>query len=168
MFIFAGGSPPVTSTTGTWGNASTGVAHTLEPGGSINSGGIEFEATFTGTITQVKFKTLSGTINGTWVAKLYSTTGTNPSSQIGSDSGSQAMSANNTEYTFTFASPPSVTATTRYWIVLTPASGTPQITVDNCANDASYKSGRHSTITSIADGQFTDSRDIRSEISILH
>jgi hypothetical protein len=156
-------SPTVNaSTTGTFGNSSTGGGgRTVSAAGGQNLG-FQFTAPASGTVTGVRITIISVSSGGNWVAKLYTNNSGSPGTQIGSDSGSVSVSGAGTSV-FTFGSPPSITNATVYWIVLAPASGSPDMTVDTCANDASYGSGRNGTITSITNS-LPSSEDWRLEV----
>lgn len=151
----------LTATTGTFGQSETA---NLALNGSFPHGGLKFTAPATGAVTQVKIRTITVVASGSWEARLYTNNAGSPGTQIGSSSGAQTVSADATNYTFVFGSPPSITNGTAYWIVITPVSGTPAFGVSCCNDQAGYGSGREATITAITDS-LEGISDIRMEIT---
>lgn len=146
-------------TTGTYSVASAGS------GGRAltnESGGFQFTAPATATISSVTLDIGSG--SGSFEARLYTNNAGSPSAQVGSSSGTNVISGASAQ-TFTFASPPSMTSGTLYWIVIVPVVGTPTIVLDTCANQGGYGSGRHATITSITDSGMGVGEDWRVKVT---
>ncbi|MCZ8310957.1 MAG: hypothetical protein O9320_08885 [Magnetospirillum sp.] len=149
-------------TTGTFGVATSSAKAVSNAVGQ--SLGFRFDATTTGTLTSARIDVNAVVSSGSWEARLYTNNAGSPGTQIGSSSGAQTISAAGA-VTFTFGSPPSITSATTYWLVVTPTSGTPNIDVNACANQAGYGSGRNNTITSITDTSILGTEDWRVEIN---
>lgn len=113
--------------------------------------GLKFTAASNGTVESIKISidTLDATQNLT--AYVYTDNSGSPGTQVGNASNTAAPSGAG-DFTLTFATPPSISASTDYWVVITPASDFGAGTLlDKVNNNASYGSGRHSTVTSITD-----------------
>ncbi|KQW22940.1 hypothetical protein ASC80_06325 [Afipia sp. Root123D2] len=151
------------TTTGTFALSSTGG------GGRQSSDGeslaMQFTAPSDGTIDTARMSVNSVTTGGTWEARLYSNNSGSPGTKIGSSSSGTSITTSGAK-TFTFGSPPSVTGSTVYWLVVTPVSGTPNVFFDTAANSASYGSGRGATITAITNN-LPSSEDWRMEINYV-
>lgn len=150
-------------TTGTWSNATTGGGGRSISAAAGQSGGVKFTAPVGGGgLSTVKINAQSVAGAGDWEARLYSDNSGSPGTQVGAASAAVTISSPG-DKTFTFASPPRVLGLGVYWVVITPNSGTPNFAADTCADDASYASGRHGTITSITDN-LPSTEDFRMEI----
>ena len=114
--------------------------------------GLQFTASATGTIASAKIN-VSGVISAfNCHAELWSDSAGSPGVQIGTDSATVALSSTG-EKTFAFATPPSVTTSTVYWLILTDEDGgTGSVQIDGITGTASHGAGYHDTITSITDG----------------
>lgn len=135
-----------TSTTGTFALTATSQGGM---GGSDGSAGLQFTAPATSTIATVRLSVAAVTASGGLTARLYTNNSGSPGTQIGSDSGTVAVSSTG-NVTLTFSSSPAMTSATVYWLVLV-ASGGLNINLDTVADTAGYGSGRNATITSIVD-----------------
>lgn len=156
------GAPLISATTGTFGNASTGGGGRGVSAGAGLNAGFQFTAPQTGTVLQVKVNCTDATASGTYEARLYTNSVASPGTQVGVAWGSQVISATG-DRTFSGGAA-AITASTLYWIVLANTAGTPNLSFDTCTDDASYGSGRNSTITSITNG-LPSSEDWRLEIT---
>jgi hypothetical protein len=160
-YIFGGFSTPGTTGTFAQSNASTKTI-----GGSAQSGGLQFTAPFTGELTTIKWSVATVNSSGDWECRLYTNNSGSPGTQIGSSTA--AVTINSTgDKTFTFTAHPGITASTVYWLVITPVSGSPSFDANACTDQAGYGSGRHSTITSITDTAISGSDEWRTEINYL-
>lgn len=131
------------------GTASTNA---LGDANTYANGGFQFVATRTGTISTVSFDvTAVGTSYNSHV-EIWSDSGGSPSSQIGSDSDTIALSSTGTKtYTLTDVS---ITKGSTYWAVLVDSSGggTGDVSFQKVnEHTPPYGSGRNDTITSITD-----------------
>jgi hypothetical protein len=151
-----------TITTGTFGAGNIGIRIVDSANGQ--NLGFQFVATTTGTLGSVRTDVSSVTTSGSWEARLYTNNAGSPGTQIGVSSGAQTISAGGA-VTFTFGTPPSITSGTTYWLVVTPTSGSPSITLNTAANQAGYGSGRNNTITALTDNGFGASEEARVEIN---
>lgn len=147
------------ATTGTFGQASVGGRGL---GATTNNGGFQFTAPADGTITQVKVNCTDATVPATYEARLYTNNAGSPGTQIGAAWGSQIISATG-DKTFSGATAPILSGIV-YWIVLANTVTPPNISLDTCADDAAYGSGRNSTITAITNS-LPSSEDWRVEIT---
>jgi hypothetical protein len=152
----------VTTSTGTFAAGTIGT-RTLDNANG-QSLGFQFTATTTGTLTSARTGIASVTTVGSWEARLYTNNAGSPGTQVGSSSGAQTISASG-DVTFTFGTAPSIASGTTYWLVITPTSGSPSITLNTAANQAGYGSGRNNTITAITDSGFGASEEARVEIN---
>lgn len=160
----ASGAGVLTSETiGTWPDTPTST-RTTGTSSSIDHAGFRFTPSVSATVTQVKWNVNVVNTSGTFHFELWSDSAGSPGTQIGSD-GDGVLINSTGDKTLTHSSPPSVTSGTPYWIIFQDA-GTGSIDVQVVANNASYGSGRHNTITSIADGQLPSSEDYRVEVTI--
>lgn len=153
-----------TSTTGTFGQTQTGGAAILLVGGNDHHAGLKFTAPASGSITQVRITATAVTASGSWEARLYTNNSGSPGTQVGASSNAVSISATG-DKTFTFATPPSITSGTVYWLVITPTTGIPDFSIAYCANQASYGSGIAADITSITDTGVGGGNEIRMEIT---
>lgn len=141
-------------------------------GGSINWGdavasskniGQRFTATRSGKLTAVKINLTGVTVSFNAHVELWSDDGTNPSSQIGSDSDTVSMGSTG-DKTFTPASDNVVEKGKKYWIVLPDEGTTGNVAVKYITgNYSGMGAGNNDTITSISDSL---SNEIAMEIAI--
>ena len=129
--------------------------------------GFQWVASTTGTISTCKIDLELVNANSDVFCQLYSENAGSPGSAIGSASDTVTLNSAPAEFTFTFATPPSVTNGTTYWMVLTDSSGSGNVRMEQAAHNASYKTGASDTITSITDGSNgTGTAELRLEIVI--
>jgi len=130
--------------------------------------GILFRPTRTGEISSVTVNV--ATVNTTYTAhwELWSHDGTNPSSQIGSDSDSSSISATGNKI-ITWTTKPTVNKGTYYWLVLVDegTNGSIDLNLHTDVTAPNWGSARHDTITSMAeDTNITSNRVWKCEIEI--
>lgn len=155
--------PPLSDTGFTTGTFAEAEAQQINVSAATGQhAGFQFTAPASGTLSTVKITVTAVGASGDWVSKLYTNNAGSPGTQIGSDGSSLTISATG-DKTLTCAGDQVVTGGGTYWIVLSPASGTPDIDLSACVDSASYGSGRNNTITSITNG-LPSSRDWRVEI----
>jgi hypothetical protein len=133
-------------TTGTFGVSELGSyqVNTDNP-----HGGLRWTSPASGFVAQVKVKAVAVFSAGYWQARLYTNNSGSPGTQIGSSSGAQTVNTDGANYTFVFASPPSISNGVTYWMVITPASGSPAFALSACEDQPAYGSGLAASITSI-------------------
>lgn len=134
------------TTTGTFGQSSAG-GRAID---SVNGQhiGFRFTAPSSGGVISATLTCNGVTTPGSWEARVYADSSGSPGSQIGSASDAVSVSTTG-DKSFVFASPPSVSSGTVYWIVVTPTGGAPALAVDTCADQGAYQSGRNNTIASL-------------------
>ncbi len=115
-----------------------------------------WQATRSGTITEVKFKVGAHVANFDAVAKLYSDDGTSPASQIGSDSAALTLSSTGVKTLDCSGKSMVVKKGTSYWMVLSDstADGSGDVDIREQTGDPLSPvngAGYHDTITSITD-----------------
>ena len=154
-------APSTPTVIGTFGVAESSN-RALGSVAAANHGGLQFVATVTGTISEVKALVVTaGSVNFT--AELWSNSSGSPGAIIGTASNAVSMSTTGSK-TFTFDTPPSISNGTTYWIILKNAGST-DVYFSVCTDQASYGSGRNSTITSITDDGLGASQNWRVEIT---
>ena len=126
--------------------------------------GWKFTNTNVGTITQVKFEVKAVVTAFNCHAELFTNNAGSPGSQVGTDS--DTVNLNTTgDKTFTFATPPSVSAATDYWIVFVDESTSGKI---DCSVEATepHDNGFGDTITAIAKDTVQDIMSHRVEVTV--
>lgn len=97
-------------------------------------------------------------------ARVYTDNSGSPGVIVGSQSDSVSINAISL-FTFTFSTPPSLSASTNYWIVLSDEGSSGQANLQTCSDQGTgFASGFADTITSIADA--TNGMDAAWEIRI--
>jgi len=93
--------------------------------------------------------------------------GTNPTSQVGTDSGTISLDSTGVK-TLTFGTPVPVNKGTTYWFVLVDSSGGSGSSIIHqiTAHSGGIRSGGHDTITSIARGSNDQTRDLKFEVVV--
>ena len=143
-----------------WGDFTANRAHV----------GLRFIVAVDGAVPQASLQVAVVTTPFVAVARIYTNSGGSPGVQVGLDSDPLTIDEAGV-HTFTWSSKPAVTNGATYWVVFsdTTLDGTGLVTVSLCADQgATYASGFHDTITSIADqsGGFTSTRDLRAEVKV--
>lgn len=158
-------SPTSTSTVnGNFAQANSNAITFANSGSSIFHG-FRWVATASGTISTVVVNVSTFTTGGNVTAKLYSASGSNPGTQIGSSS-SVSLLAGAGNAVFTFLTPPAVVSGTTYWIVLDgSAGGSLSVTLTTAATIAGYDSGRASTATGVSPDNYAFTQTIRMQIN---
>ncbi|PKR56335.1 hypothetical protein [Thalassospira lohafexi] len=150
-------SNATTTDDGTAGETGIDTAELSNATGA--NAGMQFSAAASGSVVEATFDVLSVATPGNYHVEIWSNSGNSPSAQIGSDSASVNITTSGVK-TFTWATGPSVTASTVYWVVLVP-EGAYNITASTCATVAGFISCRDNTITSLATGSpINASRDL--------
>lgn len=158
-----------------FGAASAAVVETISTMGEAHSAfntntlvnyALRFTPTFGGTVTGAE---LSGSDFGNpavnWVARIYTDNSGSPGSTVGSASNNTAEATHPATHTFTWGSPPAVSAGTPYWIVYSRSTSTNKMSL--CGAIAGVMTGGHSTIASIADGSnINASSDVRCSVTV--
>lgn len=154
----------VSTVNGNFGQANNS-AISLSTGGSSTFHGFRWTATATGTIASVVLNVSGFTTGGNVTAKLYSNGSGSPGTQIGTSSSTVNITGTG-NVTFTFPSPPSVTAATVYWIVIDGSSGgSLNVTLTTATTIAGYDSGRASTAAGVTADNYASSLTIRVQIN---
>lgn len=141
---------PIVTAYGNWSDAGAGAYGVGDGLGAYGAWGIKFVAPATGLIKTVKQQSFSVTGSIATPCKLYTDSAGNPGTQVGTDSDTQTISAA-AEYTWTFATPPSVTGGTTYWFTWEDTSGAGNVNLYARADNASYGSKRGGTLATMSD-----------------
>lgn len=154
---------------GTWAVAQEGT-HVFGDAAAADSkhAGLLFLNTAGAQMKQVRINVAAFTASGIAAAKIYTDVSGSPAVQVGGDSDSQTISATG-EVKFTWSSNiPALAAGTSYWCIVSNDDDTTlNVTLDDVTDQgANYASGKHDTLTSIADasGTFTAADEWRFEV----
>lgn len=113
--------------------------------------GMRFTTVAAGGVTTVKMNITVVSVGFDAIARIYTDNAGSPGTQVGADSDTITLTV--ALKTWTFATPPSLAATTNYWLVMSDVSaGSGQANIEVWADTSNTNpSGVADTITSIAD-----------------
>ncbi|MDA0304931.1 MAG: hypothetical protein O3B76_01405 [Proteobacteria bacterium] len=153
---------------GTWSLTDSNVDGRNFNNGTDDFVGLGFTAANSGTINSIKVNVNQFVAQADTVrAQLYTNNAGSPGSTIGSATPTQALSGTG-DYTFTFGTPPSITAGTFYWMVISDPDDTNyQCDFAGVAANASFSTGAAGTAAGISDnsGQWP-TEEIKMEITV--
>ena len=132
--------------------------------------GFQFIAPATGSVRRVEVSVGSITSASDYRAFFYTDSAGSPNTQVGAASATVAIGGSGI-FTFTWASPPGLTASTTYWVVLEGISASGQVNFAEVSDQGSaFASGSADVATSITDvgpgGRPLSSRDFRIRVSM--
>lgn len=145
--------------------STMGETHTAFNTNSLQYYALKFTPTYGGTVTGAELggcDSNNPAIN--WSAQIYTNSAGSPGSTVGSASNGASEAAHPSTHSFTWGSPPTVSAGTTYWIVFGRATSSSKMSI--CASTG-IVTGGGSSPGGISDGSnLTASSDVRASLTI--